>query len=582
MDRQRYLFLFSFIISIALLFSAWQKEQAEKALAVSASSPATIATASVAAKSANSIPVVASPAPATVTTTSTTNGVPVVNSAATPSPALPAAPAPHINPERIKIETDLYIAYVNTLGGVLESIEFKAHRSSQDKSKLFHYLKQDADHVHIAQTGLTGQGLPNHNTQYIPSAKSLTLQQNQNEMILTLTPAVPSPGAVIQQQWIFHRDSYVIDSAYTLQNKTALPWVANAYFQLERDNKPPAGQARFVSSFTGVGVYNEADKYHKLSFEDIHKQKATFNTHPSSGWIGMVEHYFVAAWLVNPNAHLGTPEFFARATTADRVAAGLVLTQTIQPQQQANIRVPLYVGPQEQEKMALIAPGLDLTVDYGIFTVVAVPIFKFLKLLHGVLGNWGWAILAMTFLLKLVFFPLNRSSAYSMAKTKLLTPRIEQIRAQYKEDPVRMQKEIITLYKKEKVNPAGGCLPILIQIPIFIALYWVLLSAVELRHAPWIGWIQDLSAADPYYILPILYGLTSFIQVKVSPKPASPTGNESDALILQYMPVAFSVMFIFFPSGMLLYWVLNNTLTILQQWHVNRGIERRGLNVKAA
>ncbi len=198
------------------------------------------------------------------------------------------------------------------------------------------------------------------------------------------------------------------------------------------------------------------------------------------------------------------------------------------------------------------------------------------------LGNWGWAILAMTFILKLVFFPLNRSSAYSMAKTKLLTPRIEQIRTQYKEDPVRMQKEIIMLYKKEKVNPAGGCLPILIQIPIFIALYWVLLSAVELRHAPWLGWIQDLSAADPYFILPAFYGLTSFIQVKVSPKPTSPTGNESDALILQYMPVAFSVMFIFFPSGMLLYWVLNNILTILQQWHVNRGLERRGLNIKTA
>lgn len=562
MNRQRYFFLFAFAISTMLLIQTWQREHAETPVKTESS--------------VGAVPSNTAVVPASIPAVGV---VPSVNNAGLPA-STAAAPTAAANPviaERVRIETDLYVAYVNTLGGVLESVEFKEHRDGQDKTRPFHYFQNGPQHIHVAQTGLIGQGLPNHTTLYRANVKELTLKTGQSQVVLTLTPLSMATGAAVEYQWVFRRGSYVIDAVYQLQNQTALPWTASAYFQLERDNLPPAGQARFVSSFTGMGVYNESDKYKKVSFEDVQKQKASFNTHPSNGWIGMVEHYFVSAWLANPSAHLGAVEFFARAIGNNRFSTGMVVTQTVQPQQHASLSVPLYVGPQEQEKLAAIAPGLDLTVDYGIFTIFAVPIFKLLKILHNFLGNWGWSILLMTLMLKGLFYPLNRASAYSMAKMKLLNPRIESIRSSHKDDPMRMQQEILSLYKQEKVNPAGGCLPVLVQIPIFIALYWVLLSAVELRHAPWIGWIHDLSAADPYFVLPVLYGISSFVQVKMNPKPATPSGDAMEAAILQYMPVAFSLMFIFFPAGMLLYWVLNNTLSILQQWHVNQSLTRKGL-----
>jgi len=553
MNRQRYFFLFAFAISTMLLLQTWQREQSA---------------------------LMAKTMPPNVPSASSSTPVPAAAPGSSAKPgALPVSALSTVSvvAEKIRIETDLYVAYVSTLGGVLESVEFKQHRDSKDKSQPFHYLQNTAERMHVAQSGLIGQGLPNHTTLYRANVKTLTLGSGQSEVALTLTPVVTTVGATVERQWVFHRDSYVIDSVYNLQNQSALPWTASAYFQLERDNLPPAGQTRFVSSFFGVSVYNEIDKYKKISFEDILKQKASFNTHPASGWIGMVEHYFVAAWFANPSAHLGTPEFFAKAIDDKHFAAGMVVTQTVQPQQRARLSVPLYVGPQEQEKLAVIAPGLELTVDYGYFTIFAVPIFKFLKILHNLLGNWGWSILLMTLIIKGVFYPLNRTSAHSMAKMKLLGPRIEHLRSIHKEDAMRMQQEIMNLYKQEKVNPAGGCLPVLVQIPIFIALYWVLLSAVELRHAPWVGWIHDLSAADPYFVLPVLYGLSSFIQIRMNPKPNGPSGDPIEAAILQYLPLAFSFMFIFFPAGMLLYWILNNSLGILQQWHVNQSLVRKGL-----
>jgi YidC/Oxa1 family membrane protein insertase len=279
----------------------------------------------------------------------------------------------------------------------------------------------------------------------------------------------------------------------------------------------------------------------------------------------MVEHYFVAAWL--PSDEKKTPrEFYARKLDGVYAAGVVVPMGTIAPGATGRLDVPLYVGPQDQDALAQLAKGLDLTVDYGIFTVIAAPLFWLLKWLHGLLGNWGWAIIAMTIIIKSAFYPLNHASARSMAKMKVIAPKLKALQAQYADDKQQLQVKMMEMYKQEKINPLGGCLPILVQIPVFIALYWVLLSAVELRHAPWIGWIHDLSAPDPFFVLPVVYAITAYLQVKLSPTPIS---DPVQAKVMQIMPIAFSVMFVFFPSGLVLYWLVNNCIQIFQQWHMN-------------
>jgi YidC/Oxa1 family membrane protein insertase len=285
----------------------------------------------------------------------------------------------------------------------------------------------------------------------------------------------------------------------------------------------------------------------------------------------MVEHYFVAAWLPSDEKKIGR-EFYARKLDNGLYAAGVVLpVGSIAPGATGGVRVPLYVGPQEQDTLAKLAPGLDLVVDYGIFTVISAPLFWLLKWLDGLVGNWGWAIVVLTIIIKSVFYPLNHASARSMAKMKVIAPKLKALQAQYGSDKQQLQTKMMEMYKQEKINPLGGCLPILVQIPVFIALYWVLLSAVELRHAPWIGWIHDLSAPDPYFVLPVIYAITAYLQVKLSPTPIS---DPMQAKMMQIMPIAFSVMFIFFPSGLVLYWLVNNSLQIFQQWHMNRVLEK--------
>ena len=331
------------------------------------------------------------------------------------------------------------------------------------------------------------------------------------------------------------------------------------------------------ASFTGPAIYNEADKYKKIEFADIDKlaadpaRKLPYTKTADNGWVGMVEQYFVAAWL--PSDEKKTPrEFYTRKLDNGLYAAGVIVqAPAISPGATGQVTVPLYVGPQDQDTLAKLAKGLDLVVDYGIFTVIAVPLFWLLKWLHGFTHNWGWAIILLTIIIKGAFYPLNHASARSMGKMKVIAPKMKALQERYKDDKQQLQIKMMEMYKVEKINPLGGCLPIVVQIPVFIALYWVLLSAVELRHAPWIGWIHDLSAPDPFYVLPVIYAITAYLQVRLSPTPIS---DPVQAKVMQIMPIAFSVMFIFFPSGLVLYWLVNNTLQILQQWHMNRLLER--------
>ncbi|HTP46891.1 MAG TPA: membrane protein insertase YidC [Casimicrobiaceae bacterium] len=541
MDTQRWILFAIFSFSALFLWERWQAEQRPAPAPRTAAQPGKEAVPS-----------------------------PQVSGAA--APGVPGGPVPPAAAgQRVEIKTDRYVAEVDTLGGAITLLALAEHRDADDAAKPYRLLQQNENRTFIAQAGLIGEGLPNHRTlwQALPGERELAPGADKLELKLAATAA---DGSKILQTLTFHRASYLIDVAFELTNATGSPVSPYAYFQLTRDTKAPVAQSSWApSSYTGPVLYNEADKYKKVEFADIDKGKARFTEKADNGWIGMVEHYFVAAWIP-PETNKATREFYVKKLDNGLYADGVIMPMgSVAPGASASVTVPLYAGPQEQDVLKGLAPGLDLVVDYGIFTVIAAPLFWLLKWLHGLIGNWGWAIVAMTVIIKSAFYPLNHASARSMAKMKVVAPKLKALQEQYANDKQQLQVKMMELYKAEKINPLGGCLPILVQIPVFIALYWVLLSAVELRHAPWIGWIHDLSAPDPYFVLPVVYAITAYLQVKLSPTPIQ---DPVQAKVMQIMPIAFSIMFVVFPSGLVLYWLVNNSLQIFQQWHMNRVLER--------
>jgi YidC/Oxa1 family membrane protein insertase len=322
----------------------------------------------------------------------------------------------------------------------------------------------------------------------------------------------------------------------------------------------------FVPTYTGPAFYTELERFQKVDFASMDKNKASTPKSAENGWVGMLQHYFVSAWVPTDN----TPrEFFAKKLDNNLYAAGLILpVNTIEPGKSGSISVPLYVGP-AQSNLDNVSPGLGLTVDYGFLTIIAKPIFWLLQFIHGYVQNWGWAIIILTILIKLAFFPLSAASYRSMAKMRVVAPKLAKIKEQHGDDREKLNRAMMDLYKTEKINPLGGCLPVLIQIPVFISLYWAILSSVEMRYAPFIGWINDLSKADPYYILPVVMGISMITQSKLNPTPPDPL----QAKLMQIMPIAFSVVFFWFPAGLVLYSVVNNVLSIAQQWAITRNTE---------
>ena len=551
MDTQRLILFLIFAFSALFLWEAWQKEHA----------PAPPPAAKSAAKPNELPPPTTTPAPA----------------AAPGAPGtVPVESAPSAG-QLITIKTDLYTAEIDTAGGVITQVALEKHRDAHDLSKPYLALQKNAERTFVAQAGLIGDGMPNHRTLYqaLPGPRALAPGENSIDLKLQATD---EHGDKVTQVLTFHRGSYVIDVAFDVTNNGSAPMTPEAYFQLMRDTKQAVAQSSMApASFVGPVVYNDQDKFKKIEFSEIDKEaadptrKSPYTKVTDSGWIGMIEHYFVAAWLPPENAKLQR-QFYTTKLGGGLYTAGVRYAEgTIAPGATGVVRASLYVGPQDQEQLGKLAKGLDLVVDYGIFTIIAAPLFWLLKWLHGILGNWGWAIIAMTILIKSAFYPLNHASARSMAKMKVVAPKMKALQEQYANDKQQLQVKMMELYRQEKINPLGGCLPILVQIPVFIALYWVLLSAVELRHAPWIGWIHDLSAPDPLFILPIVYAITAYLQVKLSPTPIS---DPVQAKVMQIMPVAFSVMFLFFPSGLVLYWLINNCIQIFQQWHMNRVLGR--------
>ena len=566
-DIRRLLLFVIFFSSAFFLWNAWQQEYMP---------PPPPKAAPAAAPAAPGAAPAAAPAPTDVPTApSLPAATPAAGSAA--SVPAPTAAAVATTGELVTIRTDLYTAQIDTLGGVITLVSLHKHGDAIDPSKPYLALQRSAERTFVAQAGLIGEGLPNHRTQWRAEPGARELAPGAERVELRLTATSPSGDPVVKVL-TFHRGSYLIDVAFDITNKGSAPISPYAYFQLTRDTKQAVVQSSMTpASYVGPVVYNDKDLFKKVDFGEIDKQAADPNRKPAftknadNGWIGMIEHYFVAAWLPSDETRT-TREFFTRKLDNGLYAAGVIVpVGSIAPGATGEVRVPLYVGPQDQDVLAQTAKGLDLVVDYGIFTVLAAPLFVLLKWLHGLLGNWGWAIVVMTIMIKGVFYPLNATAARSMAKMKIIAPKMKALQEQYANDKQQLQIKMMEMYKTEKINPLGGCLPIVVQIPVFIALYWVLLSAVELRQAPWILWIHDLSSPDPYFVLPVIYAITAYLQVKLSPTPIT---DPMQAKIMQIMPIAFSVLFVFFPAGLVLYWLVNNLLQIAQQWHVNRMLEK--------
>ena len=550
MDTQRLFLLVIFLTSGFFLFQAWEREHRPP------------------------LP------PAPTATAPAKPGEKAAETAGVPAPATTAAPPTATAPvagQTIAIKTDLYTANVDTAGGVITLVALDQHRDQDDPSKPYVLLQRTPERTFVAQSGLIGADMPNHRTVYeaLPGPRELAPGADSVTLKLATTAA---NGDKVVQSLTFHRGTYVIDVAYDITNAGTAPIRPEAYFQLMRDSKPVGPQSWGApSSYTGPVLYNEQDKFKKVEYGEIDKETADPSRKPAytkqtdDGWVGMIEHYFVSAWLPPQDKPLPRQFYTSKLDNGLYIAGVRYNGVTIEPGATGVIQGKLYVGPQDQDVLGKLAPGLERVVDYGYFTIIAEPLFLLLKWLHSIIGNWGWAIVVMTILIKSAFYPLNHASARSMAKMKIVAPKMKALQEQYANDKQQLQVKMMELYKQEKINPLGGCLPILVQIPVFIALYWVLLSAVELRHAPWIGWIHDLSAPDPYFILPIVYAVTAYLQVKLSPTPVT---DPMQARMMQIMPVAFSIMFLFFPSGLVLYWLVNNCIQIFQQWHMNRVITK--------
>jgi len=466
--------------------------------------------------------------------------------------------------ETITITTDVVKADITTVGGELKRLELLKHRDTVDPTKNLVLFDSAAGHTYLADSGLLGGAFPNHKSIFTakPGARAL---DNGNEVQLVLE--AQENGVKLTKTYTFKRGDYVIDLKHTVTNDSAAAIAPSLYLQLVRDGNKPGGESHFYSTFTGPAVYTDAEKFQKLTFEKIEEGKEQHATKADNGWIALVQHYFVSAFIPPEKAQR---DIFTKKVGTNLYAVGTILPLgAIAPGASTTMDARLYSGPQESAVLEKTTPGLELVKDYGWLTIIAKPIFWLMIHIHAFVGNWGWTIILLTMLIKLVFFPLSAASYRSMAKMKAVTPKMTAIRERHKGDPQAMNREMMALYKTEKINPLGGCLPIVIQIPVFISLYWVLLASVEMRGAPWLGWIHDLTAPDPFYILPVLMAVSMFIQTKLNPTPPDPV----QAKVMMFMPIVFSVMFFFFPSGLVLYWVVNNVLSITQQWVITRKLQ---------
>ena len=483
--------------------------------------------------------------------------------------SLPADSAPDANQtkaETVEIQTNLLNLRFDTQGASLIYAELLKHKDVLRPGSNVTLFDNSKERVYLAQTGLVGGpagvSWPTHKSLMRLTSPS-SFKDGEDSLVLRFESETLG-GVKLIKSYTVHKNSYVLSVQHEILNQSGETISPQIYVQLVRDGNKLEGESAFYSTFTGPAVFTNTKKYQKIEFSDIEKNKADFEKKSDLGFVAMVQHYFTSAWLMDDAQ---TRDLYARKIDTNLYSVGMVAPLPALANESKQIhQTRLFVGPQEEKLLEGLYPGLELVKDYGWLTILAKPLYWLLDELYSYIGNWGWSIVALVVVLKIAFFWLNSQAYKSMGKMKAINPKIMEMRERLKDNPQQMQMEMMKIYREEKVNPLGGCLPIAVQIPFFIALYWVLLSSVEMRNAPWVGWVQDLAAPDPWFILPLLMTLTSLLQTWLNPTPPDPI----QAKLMWMMPLAFSVMFFFFPSGLVLYWLSNNILSIAQQWMINK------------
>jgi len=473
--------------------------------------------------------------------------------------------------KRIFVETDVLRLEIDSKGGDIRVVDLiKYPKTSKDDKEAFRLMSDDNKDLYIAQSGFAGKSktegtvvaAPNHNSIYKVEKTEYKLADGKDALKVDLYWKSPE-NVLFVKSYELKRGSYQINVSHNIQNNSNKTWRGNLYQQLQRLDYEDENQSSFIYTYTGGVIYSPEDKYQKIDFSDMADED--LNRDIKDGWAAIIQHYFLAAWIPPVGSQ---QSYYTRDLNQSRYVIGMKASNEVQVAKGSSqtLNNILFVGPKIQEELEKIAPGLELTVDYGVLTFIAKPIFWLMTHIHNIVGNWGWTIILLTLLIKLVFYKLSEASYKSMANMRKVQPRLAAMKERFGSDRQKMNQAMMKMYKEEKINPLGGCLPILVQIPVFISLYWVLLESVELRQAEWMFWFTDLSAKDPYFVLPLLMGITMYIQQKLNPPPMDPM----QAKIMQALPFVFTIFFAFFPAGLVLYWVVNNALSIAQQWYITK------------
>ena len=574
MENQRLLLFIALSFVGLFMYQAWQAQFNPPPVAQQQAAPAG-STGQVTSQTPGTAPVPGSPS-GSQSPASQQKDVPSVQSATADAgagvtqPAMKAGKSSVIDSaQRITVTTDFLKIELDSLGGDIRKASLlKYPEELKEPDKPVVLFNDQLPRILIAQSGLVatqGQSVDHYAT-FKTDSNEYTLQEGSDKIDVKLTWQ-GEDGLTVNKIYTFHRGSYVIDMSVEVVNATTTDWTGFLYRQLQRNDVDPASQSRFIITFTGGVVSNEINKYEKIPLDEMAEWRPEQKL-IKGGWVAMIQHYFAGAWIPSQEEY---SNFYTGALDNGRYRIGVSSTERkIAAGNTDTFISKIYIGPKIQDRLANVAPNLELTVDFGILTILAEPVFWLMDNIHDYIGNWGWSIILVTLIIKLIFYKLSQSAYRSMANMRKFQPKIVQIRERYGNDKQRMSQAMMDLYKKEKINPLGGCLPMLVQIPVFIALYWVLLESVELRQAPFILWIEDLSVRDPYYVLPLIMGASMFVQQKLNPAPMDPMQQK----ILMFLPILFTAFFMVFPAGLVLYWVANNLLSIAQQWYITRGIEK--------
>ncbi len=520
-------------------------------------------------------------------TASVTSDVPQANVAA---PQAAVTPAP-VSQQLISVQTDLYHLWINPKGGDIVRIELLNHDKDKNSEQPFVMLESDAKRTYVAQSGLIGLNGPDSNRAgrpvYEVEKAQYTLADAKNKTLTVPMVYKTADGVEIIKTFSFKQGEYPIVVSHKVVNRSAQNWQGQMFGQIKRDNSDDPGKSSqgifTLGTFLGGAWGTPDEQYNKLKFANFTDEK--LNVEAKGGWVAVVQHYFVSAWipgnlkLTQANGQPYSAKLESRQSADQMNIIGFTSpTINVPAGTVAELDATFYSGPKVQSELKDLAAGLNQTVDYGWLWPIAKLLFVGLQFFHNIVGNWGWSIILLTVVVKLILWPLSSKSYRSMAKMRVIAPEMQRMKEEFGEDRMRFSQEMMALYKREQVNPLSGCLPLLMQMPIFLALYWVLMESVELRHAPWLGWIQDLSAMDPWFILPLIMGVTMYVQQMLNPQPADPM----QAKVFKLMPIVFTVFLLFFPAGLVLYWIVNNLLTITQQWFIKQSVEKERLKKEEA